>query len=327
MQEVPCQAGKTVPEDAFDTPRGVLARHGRVGLARRCGNSLRSDGRPLRRRPSPSGCSSLPWPGRRCSGRLRSWSRPGPSRPADRAGGEPVRDRRLGDVAYRRRADRAAAVDTRGRGAGRRLVDSSRACHRPRLRDLAVRDGRTTPDRTERRRVLEPATALVFGVFLAVITSVAVAAAPEHEHSASEAPHSSRRQAGPACGRWTWRPCDGRWIRRAGHGTGEHRSTGHAPIRGHPRCPDHGWQQEHQDWPELGAHFYRSNDWDGAFPAKTGLRLRDPEYLMYSRFLTGKWKLVAVAYVFDQDSVSPATDRTHRCDLSPAYVELQVRWR
>jgi hypothetical protein len=61
-----------------------------------------------------------------------------------------------------------------------------------------------------------------------------------------------------------------------------------------------GWQQEHQDWPEVGAHFYRNGDWNGAFPARPGLHPRDPEYLMYSRFLTGRWKLVAVAYVLDQ---------------------------
>src|SRR5215510_6428826 len=61
-----------------------------------------------------------------------------------------------------------------------------------------------------------------------------------------------------------------------------------------------GWQQEHPDWPRIGAHFYRGGDWAGSFPARPGLDIGDPEFLMYSKLLTGKWRLVAVAYVLDQ---------------------------
>lgn len=64
-----------------------------------------------------------------------------------------------------------------------------------------------------------------------------------------------------------------------------------------------GWRKEHPDWPETGAHFYNPDTIDGvdgAFTVDPGDRLAQPEYLMYSKFLTGKWKLVAVAYFVDQ---------------------------
>jgi hypothetical protein len=61
-----------------------------------------------------------------------------------------------------------------------------------------------------------------------------------------------------------------------------------------------GWQQEHRDWPRIGSHFYRGGDWAGTFPARPGLDIGDPEFLMYSKLLTGKWQLVAVAYVLDE---------------------------
>jgi hypothetical protein len=63
---------------------------------------------------------------------------------------------------------------------------------------------------------------------------------------------------------------------------------------------DEGWKSEHEDWPEIGSHFYRNGDWDGSFPNRPGIDLGDPEFLMYSKLLTGRWKLVAVAYVVDQ---------------------------
>jgi hypothetical protein len=73
-----------------------------------------------------------------------------------------------------------------------------------------------------------------------------------------------------------------------------------------------GWRKEHQDWPEIGAHFYRESDWgDDSFPVEAGEDLLHPEYLMYSKFLTGTWKLVAVAYVVDQALYpEPPTDLT-----------------
>jgi hypothetical protein len=61
-----------------------------------------------------------------------------------------------------------------------------------------------------------------------------------------------------------------------------------------------GWKSEHDDWPEIGSHFYRGGDWAGPFPNRPEVDINDPEFLMYSKLLTGKWKLVAVAYVVDQ---------------------------
>ena len=72
-----------------------------------------------------------------------------------------------------------------------------------------------------------------------------------------------------------------------------------------------GWQQEHRDWPRIGSHFYRGRDWAGAFPARPGLDIGDPEFLMYSKHLTGEWQLVAVAYVVDQARYAqPPTELT-----------------
>jgi hypothetical protein len=66
-----------------------------------------------------------------------------------------------------------------------------------------------------------------------------------------------------------------------------------------------GWRKEHPDWPETGAHFYHPDTIDGidgAFTIDPGDHLAQPEYLMYSKFLTGEWKLVAVAYFVDQSA-------------------------
>lgn len=61
-----------------------------------------------------------------------------------------------------------------------------------------------------------------------------------------------------------------------------------------------GWEKEHADYPEIGSHFVRASDWSGSGPARPDLDVKDPEFLMYSKFPTGEWKLVAVAYVVDQ---------------------------
>jgi hypothetical protein len=62
-----------------------------------------------------------------------------------------------------------------------------------------------------------------------------------------------------------------------------------------------GWETEHEDWPEVGSHFFRGGDWAGPFPAEPGIDLLDPEFLMYSKLLSDdEWQLIAVAYVADQ---------------------------
>jgi hypothetical protein len=151
-----------------------------------------------------------------------------------------------------------------------------------------------TPDQDRRAVVALPAL-LAFGVALAVGTSVAIAASPEHEHAEAGHSHAAEHTASSH---------DGHVL--VG-GNGEPDLTQIAVIRHAMRkyldvrdARAAGWEQEHRDWPELGAHFARNSDWDGSFPARPGLRIRQPEFLMYSRYLTGHWKLVAVAYVFDQ---------------------------
>lgn len=67
-----------------------------------------------------------------------------------------------------------------------------------------------------------------------------------------------------------------------------------------------GWEQEHADEPEIGAHFAR--------PAENEVSLDQPDlvhpdYLMYSQIGRDDWELVAVAYVVDQSaSPDPPTD-------------------
>lgn len=70
-----------------------------------------------------------------------------------------------------------------------------------------------------------------------------------------------------------------------------------------------GWEQEHPDWPETGAHFVRETDGPEPSPGTPGLDLADPGFLMYSRIGRDDWELVAVAYVVDQAlSPTPPTD-------------------
>ena len=72
-----------------------------------------------------------------------------------------------------------------------------------------------------------------------------------------------------------------------------------------------GWEQAPRDLPRIGSHFYRGGDWNGPFPTRSGLDTGDPEFLMYSKLLTGTWQLVAVAYVVDQAQYAkPPTELT-----------------
>jgi len=75
-----------------------------------------------------------------------------------------------------------------------------------------------------------------------------------------------------------------------------------------------GWEQEHADEPETGAHFARpfdpdDEDGDEWLPPRPDLDLLHPDYLMYSKIGRDDWELVAVAYVIDQTlSPDPPTD-------------------
>ncbi|HEY1274833.1 MAG TPA: hypothetical protein VGF25_07975 [Thermoleophilaceae bacterium] len=69
-----------------------------------------------------------------------------------------------------------------------------------------------------------------------------------------------------------------------------------------------GWRPEHADFAGTGVHF--AND---RVEEQSGGRVdvADPQYLMYTRRLTGSWRLVAVAYAVDAaSSPSPPTGLT-----------------
>jgi hypothetical protein len=163
---------------------------------------------------------------------------------------------------------------------------------------------------------------LAFGLILAVLTSSAIATAGEHLHSPAAADHHG--SAAPA----------GDHDDSAGgdHGHGseldtvglEHSGPAHYhPASLHdPGTPDpeqmdlirtamakyqdvsvaraDGYEQMDGDYAETGAHFGRpERTASGAFSTTGDLDLRQPEYLMYTKRLTGEWKLVAVAFVMD----------------------------
>lgn len=70
-----------------------------------------------------------------------------------------------------------------------------------------------------------------------------------------------------------------------------------------------GWEQEHGDEPQIGAHFARPSGEDGSSVDRPDLDLVRPDYLMYSQIGRDHWELVAVAYVVDQAlAPDPPTD-------------------
>jgi hypothetical protein len=143
--------------------------------------------------------------------------------------------------------------------------------------------------------------AIALGLTLVLVTSDAIAAIGGHSHPALEAAGHAHAETAAAAG-------DSHEGHRLVGGTGEPDlsqiamiRTAMKPYRDVHVAQAEGWRKEHQDWPEIGAHFYREGDWgDDSFPKDPGEDLLHPEYLMYSKFLTGHWKLVAVAYVVDQ---------------------------
>jgi hypothetical protein len=154
--------------------------------------------------------------------------------------------------------------------------------------------------------------AIALGLTLVLVTSDAIAAIDDHGHSdvtPAGHPHTATSAAAEEAH-------DGH---RLVGGSGEPDLFQIAMIREAMKqyrdvhvAQAEGWRKEHQDWPEIGAHFYRERDWgDDSFPRDPGEDLLHPEYLMYSKFLTGHWKLVAVAYVVDQALYpEPPTDIT-----------------
>jgi hypothetical protein len=146
---------------------------------------------------------------------------------------------------------------------------------------------------------------------LAVVTSAAMTTVGDHAHTGSEAA-PGHTHAAEAAG-----STDAHAHAMVG-GSGEPDMAQIALIRNGMRkyrdvhvAIAEGWDKEHVDWPELGAHFARPGDWGPPFTADPVEGLLNPEYLMYSKFLTGSWKLVAVAYVVDQEFYpEPPTELT-----------------
>jgi hypothetical protein len=149
---------------------------------------------------------------------------------------------------------------------------------------------------------------VAIGLALALIGSAAIANIGEHGHAHAAEPAGGAEHE-----------------HAAGHATGESGSGAHSdghvtvapgeidpaqidlvrramrPYQDVDMAFEDGWETEHEDWPEVGSHFYRGSDWTGPFPAKPGVDLLDPEFLMYSKLLSGdEWELIAVAYVADK---------------------------
>ncbi len=139
--------------------------------------------------------------------------------------------------------------------------------------------------------------ALAFGIVL--VASAAMTTVGSHGHGPGPTTHAHDATGASADGHED----DGHHL--AG-GSGEPDLFQIATIRDATReyhdvhvALEDGWRKEHPDWPETGAHFYLPATIDGPY-VDPGDHLAEPEYLMYSKFLTGRWKLVAVAYFVDQ---------------------------
>lgn len=165
------------------------------------------------------------------------------------------------------------------------------------------------PDRRQVRwKAQIPSVAI--GVSVVFLTSVAMATVGGHSHAGSEGSTHEHAAGGSSSSHDESHQLVG--------GSGEPDLSQIAMIRAtmkkyrdvHAAQAD-GWRKEHQDWPETGAHFYLEDEGAESFAADPVVDLRHPEYLMYSKFLTGKWKLVAVAYYVDQTIYpEPPTDLT-----------------
>jgi hypothetical protein len=152
-------------------------------------------------------------------------------------------------------------------------------------------------DRSARSRV-RAGPVMIAGLTVAVLTGVAIGAGTGHVHTAERAHDHGVTEADGSLAPHTHRS-------RGGSGEPDllqidQISEAMQPYEDVRVAMAEGWRKEHRDWPELGAHFYREGDWAGSFPDRGGVDILDPEFLMYSRYLTERWQLVAVAYVVDQ---------------------------
>jgi hypothetical protein len=165
--------------------------------------------------------------------------------------------------------------------------------------------------RSGRLRLAASLPSIAFGLSVVLVTSVAIASiGGGHGHGAG-ATHEHTAAAVAAAEASHDHAADEEQATHEGHllvgGSGEPDMAQIAFIQDATKkyrdvhvAFAEGWEKEHVDFPGTGSHFVRADDWAGSGPARPELELDDPEFLMYSKFLSGSWKLVAVAYVVDQ---------------------------
>jgi hypothetical protein len=169
------------------------------------------------------------------------------------------------------------------------------------------------------RRLRGPLT--VYGLVVALVTTGTIVTAGPHAHGGAAHGHGATERAGvPAGGPTNPEHGGPPHVHPAGiephtddhdHGGGSVAGVADAgqidQIRTAMRryedvrvARDEGFIRMDGDDPETGAHF-GIPEWTegGAYSVAGDIDLANPEYLMYSKRLTGSWKLVAVAYVAD----------------------------
>lgn len=173
---------------------------------------------------------------------------------------------------------------------------------------VLLSDRRRTSRVTHARR----APVVIYGLALAVITSAAIVVGADHSHAEATATHTHGSGAS---------------VTETGTVGGPASTTHSGPV--HVHLPEHaagapdqtqldtitaamqryegvdaaradGYEQMDGDYPETGAHF-GIPEWTegGAYSITGDVDLSQPEYLMYTKRLTGQWKLVAIAFVAD----------------------------
>jgi len=173
--------------------------------------------------------------------------------------------------------------------------------------EVVIAVGCTFVVRTEARGARSPVTGPtavatatgLAGLAVAMVT-LAISAAPGHDHdpSAHGAPHDDASHHHVVSGTGEADPAQIEAIR-----------TALARYENVDVARAEGWEQEHPDWPEIGAHFTRATDQPASPEAGSHLDPTRPDYLMYSRLGREHWQLVAVAYVVDQaHSPEPPTE-------------------
>lgn len=165
-----------------------------------------------------------------------------------------------------------------------------------------------------------PGPLLVFGVALAVLTSWTIATGGDHAHVGAAASHSHNESA--SHGAHAPPPSGARHsgpfhvhpdVHEAGTPDPEQMDLIQSAMERYAdvdAARADGYERMDGDYEGTGAHF-GIPEWTsgGAYSITGRLDLTQPEYLMYTKRLTGEWKLVAVAFVLDMwQYPEPSTD-------------------